>query len=331
MTTPQGQVPEALTHAAGLESFADMLPAYGFTPKPLKDAAATIRALHAQVAALTQPAQVSAVESNTAYALPDFDTVEQHIYGACRRYITQDMLEPIHNLIREAIDADRASHGQAPAGAAPEPEPIAYLHDDGYWTPAKTDEGRKLNDRLHFAGSPKIGVHLAPTAQAAPAAGAVAGPLITAPKMGETYWDTHGGMAWERTWEGMIHEWDRFAAGLLYRSEADALAAAPTPAAQAHSGPLKDHQIAALGNELRDIAVKFHGTQQLRERIAHVVVPALRAGADSGVQEDAARNCQHEILPFGVDEPYYKCKYCGYVSSEYRDFNRPARATGAKP
>ena len=39
--------------------------------------------------------------------LPDFDTVEQHIYGACRRYITQDMLEPIHNLIRDAIDAAR--------------------------------------------------------------------------------------------------------------------------------------------------------------------------------------------------------------------------------
>ena len=39
--------------------------------------------------------------------LPDFETVEQHIYGACRRYITQDMLEPIHNLIRDAIDAAR--------------------------------------------------------------------------------------------------------------------------------------------------------------------------------------------------------------------------------
>jgi len=45
--------------------------------------------------------------------LPDFETVEQHIYGACRRYITQDMLEPIHNLIRDAIDADRAMRAQA--------------------------------------------------------------------------------------------------------------------------------------------------------------------------------------------------------------------------
>ncbi len=57
--------------------------------------------------------------------LPDFETVEQHIYGACRRYITQDMLEPIHNLIRDAIDADRALADSvtAPAGGAvAEPE-----------------------------------------------------------------------------------------------------------------------------------------------------------------------------------------------------------------
>ena len=44
--------------------------------------------------------------------LPDFEIVEQHIYGACRRYITQDMLEPIHNLIRETVDADRAARKQ---------------------------------------------------------------------------------------------------------------------------------------------------------------------------------------------------------------------------
>ena len=44
--------------------------------------------------------------------MPDFDTVEQHIYGACRRYITQDMLEPIHNLIRDVIDADRAARAR---------------------------------------------------------------------------------------------------------------------------------------------------------------------------------------------------------------------------
>lgn len=55
----------------------------------------------------------------------------------------------------------------APVGVEPF-EPAAYLHDDGYWTPAKNDEGRKLNDRLLRAGSPKIGVYLStPTAHSA--------------------------------------------------------------------------------------------------------------------------------------------------------------------
>ena len=53
----------------------------------------------------------------------------------------------------------------APAVAS---EPIAYLYDDGSWTPAKTEEGRKLNDWMISAGSPKIGVHLASTAQPTP-------------------------------------------------------------------------------------------------------------------------------------------------------------------
>ena len=51
--------------------------------------------------------------------LPDFDTVEQRIYAGCRRFISRDMLEPIHGLIREAIDADRAARAPADSGAAP--------------------------------------------------------------------------------------------------------------------------------------------------------------------------------------------------------------------
>lgn len=45
-----------------------------------------------------------------------------------------------------------------PAGAGE----VAYLHDDGYWTPAKTEAGRKLSDRLVCAGSPKVAVYIAP-------------------------------------------------------------------------------------------------------------------------------------------------------------------------
>ena len=71
-------------------------------------------AIRAALASAPKPSPAPQADSQPAPVrdyppLPDFDTVEQHIYGACRRYITQDMLEPIHNLIRDAIDADRAA------------------------------------------------------------------------------------------------------------------------------------------------------------------------------------------------------------------------------
>ncbi|MGY5368783.1 hypothetical protein ACXGQP_15735 [Enterobacter oligotrophicus] len=43
---------------------------------------------------------------------------------------------------------------------------------------------------------------------------------------------------------------------------------------------MKDHQIRELVNELRDIAVEYHGTQQLRERIARTIRAAMIQGAD---------------------------------------------------
>lgn len=43
---------------------------------------------------------------------------------------------------------------------------------------------------------------------------------------------------------------------------------------------MKDHQIRELVNELRDIAVQYHGTQQLRERIARTIRAAMLQGAD---------------------------------------------------
>lgn len=46
-------------------------------------------------------------------------------------------------------------------------------------------------------------------------------------------------------------------------------------AAQPASAAMKDHQIRELVNELRDIAVEYHGTQQLRERIARTVRAAM--------------------------------------------------------
>lgn len=50
----------------------------------------------------------------------------------------------------------------------------------------------------------------------------------------------------------------------------------PPSKKDAPAPPLKDHEIAAAVNQLRDIAIEFHGAQQLRERIAQVVTPLLR-------------------------------------------------------
>ncbi|WP_262770172.1 hypothetical protein [Enterobacter asburiae] len=50
--------------------------------------------------------------------------------------------------------------------------------------------------------------------------------------------------------------------------------APPAPAS------MKYHQIRELVNELRDIAVEYHGTQQLRERIARTVRAAMLQGAE---------------------------------------------------
>ena len=40
--------------------------------------------------------------------LPDFEEVAQHVYWVSRGYIPRGMLEPIHELMRAYVDADRA-------------------------------------------------------------------------------------------------------------------------------------------------------------------------------------------------------------------------------
>lgn len=73
--------------------------------------------------------------------------------------------------------------------------------------------------------------------------------------------------------------------GIQYRLFSKMLAAAPQQPA-----PLKDHQIAQTVNAVRDVAIKFHDHQSLRERIAEIIVPALQqpAPADNDAIRDAA-------------------------------------------
>jgi hypothetical protein len=46
----------------------------------------------------------------------------------------------------------------------------------------------------------------------------------------------------------------------------------------AGAGPLKDHEIRDAVNQLRDVAIQFHHTQQLRSRIQDIVLPLLTRG-----------------------------------------------------
>lgn len=64
-----------------------------------------------------------------------------------------------------------------------------------------------------------------------------------------------------------------------------------------HPAPsvLKDDQIAALVNKVRDIARMFHDHQSLRERIAIELVPALKAEAKTGVPGDVVRYSEREL------------------------------------
>ena len=50
--------------------------------------------------------------------LPDFEEVAQHVYWVSRGYIPRGMLEPIHDLMRAYVDADRAMRAAQAAPAA---------------------------------------------------------------------------------------------------------------------------------------------------------------------------------------------------------------------
>lgn len=50
--------------------------------------------------------------------LPDFEEVAQHVYWVSRGYIPRGMLEPIHELMRAYVDADRAMRAAQAAPAA---------------------------------------------------------------------------------------------------------------------------------------------------------------------------------------------------------------------
>ena len=111
--TPHGQVPEALQLADEI-SKAGAFPAY---PRaPYEAAAAELRRLHAQVAALTAAPQGVAYAELPTHSHAGRVYEEGFLIGTCPLY-TADQL----HAFADATHTLRASHGQAPA----EPESIS--------------------------------------------------------------------------------------------------------------------------------------------------------------------------------------------------------------
>ena len=70
---------------------------------------------------------------------------------------------------------------------------------------------------------------------------------------------------------------------------------------------MKDHEIAALVNELTIIARQYHDAQQLREQIAHAVVPAIRK---------SRREVLLEAADWFDNSPYHGFNAVGTTESE---------------
>jgi uncharacterized protein with PIN domain len=74
---------------------------------------------------------------------------------------------------------------------------------------------------------------------------------------------------------------------------------------------IKDHQIAQLVNQLREIAVQYHNTQQLREVIAYAVKAKL-AETEIKPEQSELTHCPacNAALQF------VECSHCGFDTSK---------------
>ncbi|WP_421550115.1 DUF551 domain-containing protein [Kluyvera intermedia] len=61
---------------------------------------------------------------------------------------------------------------------------------------------------------------------------------------------------------------------------------------------MKDHQIRELVNDLRDIAIEYHGTQQLRDRISRTVRAAMLQSSGNSEQPEPVSNCDELPLDY---------------------------------
>lgn len=86
---------------------------------------------------------------------------------------------------------------------------------------------------------------------------------------------------------------------------------------------MKDHKIRELVNQLRDIAIEYHGTGQLREKIARVVrAHMIQAGNSPVIGIDLASGPDHSVEVRYVAPPGYVMVPIDLLS-ELRDWDHP--------
>ncbi|EDS9342582.1 DUF551 domain-containing protein [Salmonella enterica] len=86
---------------------------------------------------------------------------------------------------------------------------------------------------------------------------------------------------------------------------------------------MKENQIRELVNDLRDIAVEYHGTQQLRERIARTVRAAIIQAGNSPAIPDDWISCSERMPDNDESKPIAiftgKCLGQGMFVATYDD------------
>ncbi|HAK0847163.1 TPA: DUF551 domain-containing protein [Salmonella enterica] len=86
---------------------------------------------------------------------------------------------------------------------------------------------------------------------------------------------------------------------------------------------MKENQIRDLVNELRDIAIEYHGTQQLRERIARTVRAAIIQAGNSPISPDGWISCSERMPDNDESKPIAiftgKCLGQGMFVATYDD------------
>lgn len=79
---------------------------------------------------------------------------------------------------------------------------------------------------------------------------------------------------------------------------------------------MKDHEIRELVNQLRDVAIKYHGAGQLREQIARVVRGTMLQAGNSPVIPDGLIGAVNRLLDSDGSRGCYSAIRCGDAHDE---------------